>query len=121
MALSGGQRQRLSIARGIIGDPRVLILDDSTSAVDTATEQRLRERLREFAARRVTLIISHRIASVRHADEIIVLDHGHIVERGTHSQLVAADGLYARLYAMQSQNAERRPAKIAALALESGR
>ena len=121
VALSGGQRQRLSIARGIIGDPRVLILDDSTSAVDTATEQRLRERLREFAARRVTLIISHRIASVRHADEIIVLDHGHIVERGTHSQLVAADGLYARLYAMQSQNAERRPAKIAALALESGR
>jgi ATP-binding cassette subfamily B protein len=102
VGLSGGQRQRLSIARGIIGDPAVLILDDCTSAVDAATEQRLRAELQRLGRERITIIISHRLGSLRHADEIIMLDQGRIVERGTHESLLVLEGDYARLFAMQS-------------------
>jgi ATP-binding cassette subfamily B multidrug efflux pump len=107
VALSGGQRQRLSIARGILGDPGILILDDSTSAIDAATEHRLRAQLLDYAKGRVTIVMSHRIASLRHADEIIALDEGCIVERGTHDQLVALGGRYARLFDMQTRDAPR--------------
>ena len=101
-SLSGGQRQRVSIARGILPAPRVLILDDVTSAVDAATEQALRTELREAALASATIIISHRLASVTHADEIIVLDAGRVMERGTHAGLLAAGGYYAALWALQS-------------------
>jgi len=101
-ALSGGQRQRLAIARGLVAGPRVVVFDDATSAVDAATEHRLRAALRDATAAQATLIISHRLGSVLHADEIIVLDSGRIVERGRHEALLARGGYYARLYALQS-------------------
>ena len=105
VSLSGGQRQRLSIARGLVPDPAIIIFDDATSAVDAATEHLVRHALREATRSRVTLIISHRIGSLMHATEIIVLDQGRIIERGTHAELVAKNGYYAALYRAQSQPA----------------
>ena len=104
MGLSGGQRQRLSIARGMVPDPAVLVFDDATSAVDAATEHQVRHALRAATGEQSTIIISHRLGSLLHADEIIVLNAGRIIERGTHASLLAADGYYAALYRAQSQS-----------------
>ncbi|WP_246721724.1 ABC transporter ATP-binding protein [Methylosinus sp. H3A] len=101
VGLSGGQRQRLSIARGIIEEPSIVIYDDASSAVDAATEHHLRRTLREAGHSTTTIIISHRLASLMHADEIIVLDRGHIVERGRHEELSRAGGLYSTLFLAQ--------------------
>jgi len=103
VTLSGGQRQRLSIARGIMPEPSILVLDDATSAVDAATEHRVRQALLTATRAMATVIISHRLSSLMHADEIIVLDQGRIIERGTHERLVAAGGHYAKLYGLQSR------------------
>ncbi|WP_374414799.1 ABC transporter ATP-binding protein [Novosphingobium colocasiae] len=100
--LSGGQRQRAVIARGLLPDAAVLVFDDATSAVDAATEHRLRHALRGATGDQATIIISHRLTSLMHADEIIVLDEGRIVERGTHAQLLEAGGYYATLHALQT-------------------
>jgi ATP-binding cassette subfamily B protein len=108
VSLSGGQRQRLSIARGALSEPAVLILDDSLSAVDTATEAALRAGLRAANKDRATIIIAHRLSAVTDADEIIVLDSGRIAERGTHGALLAQDGHYAALYRLQSGKTEAR-------------
>ncbi|CAN5407320.1 ABC transporter ATP-binding protein [soil metagenome] len=105
VSLSGGQRQRLAIARGALSDPAVLILDDSLSAVDTATEATLRAALGAANRDRATIIIAHRLSSLIDADEIIVLDHGHIIERGTHAALLARKGAYAMLHRLQSGQA----------------
>lgn len=107
-SLSGGQRQRVSIARGLMADARVLIFDDATSAVDAATEHGLRSALAEAVRTRATLIISHRISSLMHADEIIVLNGGRVSERGDHAALLEAGGYYAQLYAMQTAAADER-------------
>lgn len=104
MGLSGGQRQRLSIARGMVPDPAVLVFDDATSAVDAATEHQVRHALRAATGEQSTIIISHRLGSLLHSDEIIVLNAGRIIERGTHASLLAADGYYAALYRAQSQS-----------------
>jgi ATP-binding cassette, subfamily B, multidrug efflux pump len=104
MGLSGGQRQRLSIARGMVPDPAVVVFDDATSAVDAATEHQLRHALRAATGGQSTIIISHRLGSLLHADEIIVLDAGRIIERGTHERLIAAGGYYAALFHAQSQS-----------------
>jgi ATP-binding cassette subfamily B protein len=101
VGLSGGQRQRLSIARGIVPEPAILLLDDATSAIDAATEQRLRLALQRKTVGKATIIIAHRLASLVHADEILVLDGGHIVERGNHATLLARGGLYAELCRLQ--------------------
>lgn len=101
--LSGGQRQRLAIARALATDAAILILDDSLSALDPATDHALRQALRQNLGHRATIIISHRVASVAHADEILVLEDGRVAERGTHRSLLAAAGRYTQLYAMQSQ------------------
>jgi ATP-binding cassette subfamily B protein len=106
VSLSGGQRQRLAIARGILPKSRIVVFDDSTAAVDAATERQIREALAEITAERATLIIAHRLSSLMHADEILFLDHGHIVERGSHSELVAQGGRYAELYLLQTQATE---------------
>ena len=101
VTLSGGQRQRLAIARTILLDPPVIILDDSTSSVDMATEHRLQEALDEAIRGRTTFVIAHRLSTVRRADLILVLDDGEIVERGTHDELLARDGFYRRIYDLQ--------------------
>ncbi|MDB5724409.1 MAG: ABC-type multidrug transport system, ATPase and permease component [Novosphingobium sp.] len=104
--LSGGQRQRASIARGLLPASAILILDDATSAVDAATEDRLRRRLRGATEDKATIIVSHRLSSLMHADEIIVLDQGSIIERGTHLSLMDAGGYYAELFRMQTLTSE---------------
>ena len=102
VALSGGQRQRLSIARGLVADPAILVFDDATSAIDAATEQQVRRGLQAAAATKATVIVAHRLGSLKHADEILVLDHGRIVERGTHADLLRRGGHYADLWALQN-------------------
>ncbi|MBZ0237981.1 MAG: ABC transporter ATP-binding protein/permease [Deltaproteobacteria bacterium] len=101
ITLSGGQRQRVALARAIASDPRLLILDDSLSSVDAETEQVILERLQKVLAGRTALLISHRVAAVKNAHQIVVLDEGKVVEAGTHAQLLAKGGLYAELYRTQ--------------------
>jgi ATP-binding cassette subfamily B protein len=101
MGLSGGQKQRIAIARALIKNPRILILDDATSAVDMETEHEIQAGFKELMAGRTTFIIAHRISSLRHADEIIVLDEGRVVQRGTHEQLISQKGPYLDTYKIQ--------------------
>ena len=101
ITLSGGQKQRTAIARAVVTDPRILILDDALSAVDTYTEEEILTRLRGVMKERTAIIISHRISTVRDADQIVVLDAGRVVEKGTHDQLILRGGHYAELYKKQ--------------------
>jgi len=101
MGLSGGQKQRIAIARALLCRPKILILDDATSALDMETEQRIQQSLRKVMAERTTFIIAHRISSLRHADEIVVLDRGHTVQRGKHEELIRVPGLYRETYRIQ--------------------
>lgn len=104
VALSGGQRQRLSIARGVVPGPGVMIFDDSTAAIDAVTERRVRDALAAATATKATIIIAHRLSSLMHADHIVVLDDGRVAERGTHAELVKAGGVYADLYELQTRS-----------------
>lgn len=106
VSLSGGQRQRLAIARGVMPDSRIVVYDDSTAAIDAGTESRVRAALAELSSRSATLIIAHRLSSLMHADEILFLDKGRIVERGSHEALLALGGRYAGLYALQAYGGE---------------
>ncbi|MBB6735248.1 ABC transporter ATP-binding protein [Cohnella zeiphila] len=101
MGLSGGQKQRIAIARALLLKPKILILDDSTSALDMETEHVIQQSLRKVMAGRTTFVIAHRISSLRHADEIVVLDRGHVIQRGKHEQLVRQPGLYRETYRTQ--------------------
>jgi ATP-binding cassette subfamily B protein len=97
LTLSGGQRQRVAIARALLADPRILILDDATSSVDATTESAIKAGLREAMAGRTTFIIAHRLSTVSLADEIVVMDGGSIVDRGTHEELLAGCGFYREI------------------------
>jgi ATP-binding cassette, subfamily B, multidrug efflux pump len=101
VTLSGGQKQRTSLARAVVRQPRILILDDSLSSVDTDTEERILRRLREVMRQRTTILISHRVSTVKDADQIIVMRDGRIIERGTHDELLAFGGYYADLHQKQ--------------------
>ncbi len=103
LKLSGGEKQRVAIARTLLKDPRILILDEATSALDTSTEQDIQAALRAVARHRTTLVIAHRLSTVTDADEILVLDDGRVVERGTHAGLLKQAGLYARMWALQAE------------------
>jgi len=101
ITLSGGQKQRTALARAVLVDPKILVLDDALSAVDTYTEEEILSRLRGVMRQRTSIIVSHRISTVRNADQIFVLDDGRIAERGRHDELVARNGLYAAMYRKQ--------------------
>jgi ATP-binding cassette subfamily B protein len=101
ITLSGGQKQRTALARAIMRHPKILILDDSLANVDTDTEERILRRLRDVMRERTTILISHRVSTVKNADQIIVLREGYVIERGTHDELLAHNGYYADLYQKQ--------------------
>ncbi|RZA28758.1 MAG: ATP-binding cassette domain-containing protein, partial [Lysobacteraceae bacterium] len=104
--LSGGQRQRLAIARAILRDAPVLILDEATAALDNESERLVQNALQKLMPDRTTLVIAHRLSTIEHADQVLVLDHGQLVEQGTHAELLGRGGLYAHLHGMQFREAE---------------
>jgi subfamily B ATP-binding cassette protein MsbA len=101
--LSGGQRQRIAIARAILANPRILILDEATSNLDTESETFIQESLRRLMRGRTTFVIAHRLSTIRQADQILVIEHGNIVERGKHDELIQKDGRYFQLYTYQAR------------------
>ncbi|MBL3803297.1 ABC transporter ATP-binding protein [Streptomyces sp. BRB081] len=117
---SGGEKQRLAIARTILRDPPVLVLDEATSALDTRTEQAVQEAIDALSADRTTLTIAHRLSTVRDADQIVVLDHGRIAERGTHEALLAQDGLYAALVRKDAHPTAATPGDMPELTTSAG-
>jgi ATP-binding cassette subfamily B protein len=109
LKLSGGEKQRVAIARTLLKNPPILVLDEATSALDSRTEQAIQQTLDRIAETRTTIMIAHRLSTIVNADQIAVLDHGRVVERGTHDQLLARGALYAELWARQAreQSVER--------------
>ena len=99
--LSGGERQRLTIARAVVKNPPILILDEATSSLDTESERLVQDAINNMMQNRTSIVIAHRLSTIRHADEIIVLQKGKIVERGTHDQLIIQNGFYRKLVEMQ--------------------
>jgi ABC-type multidrug transport system fused ATPase/permease subunit len=120
--LSGGERQRLAIARALLKDPPILILDEATSSLDSESEREVQQALDRLIVGRTTLVIAHRLSTVRNAQRIVVLEDGRIVETGSHTDLLAANGLYRRLYEMQfAQEEEREQPDSAPLAMEDSK
>jgi len=118
VTLSGGQKQRVTLARTLLKDPSILILDDATSSVDTETESVIRGALKQLMQRRTTFIIAHRIQSVMLADLILVFDEGRIVQQGTHQQLLAQDGIYRKVFDIQTRIEEEVQREVAGAAVE---
>jgi ATP-binding cassette subfamily B protein len=117
VTLSGGQKQRTALARTLLKNPRILILDDATSSVDTETESEIREALKGLMENRTTFIIAHRIQSVMLADLILVMDKGRVVQRGTHEELLAQDGIYRAIYNLQSRIEDELQKEIASVGI----
>jgi ABC-type multidrug transport system fused ATPase/permease subunit len=112
VTLSGGQKQRVAIARTLLCDPRILVLDDATSSVDMETEYLIQQALEVVMRGRTTFVVASRLRTVKSADHIVVLDHGRVVERGTHNRLLAEQGVYAQLYDLQLRDQEEFEAQI---------
>jgi ATP-binding cassette subfamily B protein len=106
LKLSGGEKQRVGIARVVLKNPTILILDEATSSLDSGTEAEVQDALEEASRGRTTLVVAHRLSTIANADQIVVLDHGRVVERGTHAALIAKDGLYAGLWKRQAEEPE---------------
>src|SRR5690606_19797183 len=117
LKLSGGEKQRVAIARALLKNPRILIFDEATSALDSRSERAIQAELERISQGRTTLVIAHRLSTVMDADQILVLNHGRIVERGTHPQLLELKGEYARMWALQQQAAQAAEALAGAEAL----
>jgi ATP-binding cassette, subfamily B, heavy metal transporter len=118
LKLSGGEKQRVAIARTLLKNPPILLFDEATSALDSRSERAIQHELDQIARERTTLVIAHRLSTVVHAQQIIVMDHGRIVERGTHAELLAAAGHYAQMWALQQQRGTGPDARIAEAAGE---
>jgi ATP-binding cassette subfamily B protein len=118
--LSGGQRQRIALARTILKDPAILVLDEATASVDTETEALIQRSIAEFARDRTTFVIAHRLSTVRNADRIVVVDDGRITERGTHTELLARDGLYANFWRVQAGDVDALPPEFLERAMARG-
>ena len=106
LKLSGGEKQRVAIARTLLKNPSILIFDEATSALDSSNERAIQAELREAAFNKTTLVIAHRLSTVVDAHEIVVLEFGHVIERGTHAQLLAANGRYAQMWSLQQTQEE---------------
>jgi ATP-binding cassette subfamily B protein len=107
VTLSGGQRQRVALSRALLQQPAILILDDALSAVDADTEQLIIEAMRQRQNQHTTIVIAHRLSTLMHADEIVVLDGGRVVQKGNHKELLAQEGMYKRLWTLQTETAGR--------------
>ncbi|MFX1761073.1 ABC transporter ATP-binding protein/permease [Paraburkholderia sp. A1RI-2L] len=122
LKLSGGEKQRVAIARTLLKNPPILLFDEATSALDSRSERAIQHELDQIARERTTLVIAHRLSTIIHAQQIIVMDHGRIVERGTHAELLQADGHYAQMWALQQQRAsEAERARAEAAPVDAGR
>jgi ATP-binding cassette subfamily B protein len=120
LKLSGGEKQRVAIARTLLKNPAILVFDEATSALDSRTEQAIQAELMRLAQNRTTLLIAHRLSTVVHADQILVMDHGRIIERGTHADLMRANGRYAEMWHIQARNAAKGAPDAEALAVDVG-
>jgi len=107
--LSGGEKQRIALARVILKDPRILVLDEATSSLDSESEALIQEALKRVMAKRTSIVIAHRLSTILAADQILVIDRGQVLERGTHPELLAKKGLYAQLYKTQFRKHEVEP------------
>ena len=116
LKLSGGEKQRVGVARAILLDPSILILDEATSSLDSTTEQEVQAALKEASRGRTTIAVAHRLSTIAGADTILVFDNGEIVEQGRHQDLIAKDGLYAALWRRQSQASDRGEAAFMQMA-----
>ena len=110
--MSGGEKQRVAIARTLLKDPALLIFDEATSALDSKTEKAIQAEINKLTSNRTALIIAHRLSTIVHAEQILVMSAGEIVERGTHEQLIALQGQYAQMWSMQQQESEPLLAEV---------